>query len=43
VLATTILAGVSNAFPFWVRIDDTTGVAGTYTDLSLVTNPLNEL
>lgn len=41
-LATAISSGVANAATFWARIDDATGVAGTYTDLSLDTNTLIE-
>lgn len=41
-LATTVLSGVANAITFWARIDDATGVAGVYTDLSLLTNAVIE-
>jgi hypothetical protein len=38
----TINSGTSNAFAFWVRIDDATAAVGAYTDLSLDTNDLTE-
>lgn len=41
-LVPTITSGVSNAITFWVEINDLTSVAGSYTDLSLTTNPLFE-
>lgn len=41
-LVPTITSGVANAVTFWVEINDQTGVAGSYTDLSLTTNALFE-
>ena len=37
-LGTTIQGGVANAVSFWLRCEDTTGVAGNKTDCSLTTN-----
>jgi len=41
-LGTTILSGTSNAVPFWVGVQDSTGVLGTSTELSCLTNLLRE-
>jgi hypothetical protein len=41
-IGTQVLSGSANAVTFWARIDDATATAGSYTDLSLVTNTLDE-
>lgn len=41
-LSTTINSGVANAVPIYTRRDSVLAVAGTYTDLTLQTNSLNE-
>ena len=41
-LGTEILSGVGNAKAIYIRVDDTTGVVGTSTELSLNTNNLTE-
>jgi hypothetical protein len=41
-LGTQVLSGSANAITLWLRIDDATLTAGSYTDLSLVTNNLDE-
>lgn len=41
-IGTQVLSGSANAMTFWARIDDATLTAGSYTDLSLVTNSINE-
>lgn len=41
-IGTQVLSGSANAFTLWCRIDDATLVAGSYTDLSLTTNNLDE-
>lgn len=35
-------SGVSNAFTFWTQLDDVAAAVGSYTDLGLTTNALNE-
>ena len=37
-----ILSGVANAYPFWLRLTDQTGITGSYTDLSLVHTDITE-
>lgn len=39
---TQIQSGVANAVAFWIRVDDQTGVAGDYADVSLVCSPLRD-
>jgi len=41
-IGTQVLSGSANAVTLWCRIDDATAVAGSYTDLSLITNNLDE-
>jgi hypothetical protein len=41
-LGTTILSLVANAVTFWVRVEDSTNVVGTSTELSVTTNTLRE-
>lgn len=41
-IGTQILSGSSNAVPVYVRVQDSTGTVGTYTDLSLTTNQVEE-
>lgn len=41
-VGTSITSGVANAFSFWIRLDDQAAAVGSYTDLSLTTNTLNE-
>ena len=41
-LGTAVSSGVGNALPIWVRITDSLHVVGSYTDLSLYTNNLQE-
>ena len=41
-LGTQVLSGSANAVTLWARIDDATATAGSYTDLSLATNNLDE-
>lgn len=41
-LGTQVLSGSANAITLWLRMDDATLTAGSYTDLSLVTNNLDE-
>lgn len=41
-VGTTLNSGVSNALSFWVQLDDVAAVVGSYTDLGLTTNALNE-
>ena len=41
-IGTQVLSGSANAMTFWLRIDDATLTAGSYTDLSLLTNSINE-
>lgn len=42
-LGTSITSGVANAVTFWVGIQDSTGVVGTSTELSVQTNLLREI
>jgi hypothetical protein len=42
-LGSTILSGVGNAATFWVRMTDSTHVAGVSTELSITFNALIEL
>lgn len=42
IVGTSRNSGVSNAFPFWIQLDDVAAVVGSYTDLGITTNALNE-
>lgn len=42
-LGTSISSGVGNAVTFWIGIQDSTGVVGTSTELSVSTNLLKEI
>lgn len=42
-LGTSITSGVGNAVTFWVGVQDSTGVVGTSTELSIQTNLLREV
>lgn len=41
-IGATVLSGVGNAFPFWMRVTNALTAVGVYTDLSLVTSDLTE-
>lgn len=41
-LGTSILSGVENAVPIYIRVDDTTGVVGTSTELSIAIAAVRE-
>lgn len=41
-LGVQVLSGAINAVPVWIRIDDSTGVVASSTELSLTTNALRE-
>lgn len=42
IVGTSRNSGVSNAFSFWIQLDDVAAVVGSYTDLGITTNALNE-
>jgi len=41
-LGLQITGDVANAVPFWVQVDDATAVLGTSTELSVITNDIDE-
>lgn len=41
-VGTSITSGVSNAFTFWIELNDVAAAVGSYTDLGITTNDLNE-
>lgn len=41
-IGTTVLSGVANAFPFWLRISNALTAVAVYTDLSLITSEIIE-
>lgn len=42
-VGTELVGGAANAIPFWISLDDVTGVRGDYDDLSLLTSDLVEV